>query len=163
MATIKEVARRAGVSIGTVSNVINGKKVNEVLRLAVEKAIDELNYTPHAVARSLKNNRTDQVALILPNLKDTYLSELIKHIERILRESGYSIALYITNNNFDEENKALEDVLKRRFDGVVLYSCRDEASPRVLELKQAGLPAVYLEKEIICALLPHRAPRRSGG
>ncbi len=149
LTTIKEVAERAGVSIGTVSNVLNGKKVNESLRVAVEKAISELSYTPHAAARSLKSNKTNQIALILPNLMDTYLSEFIKNIERILRESDYSITLYITNNILDEENRVLEDVLQRRFDGVVLYSCQGEASARIQELHQSVLPVVYLEKECV--------------
>ncbi len=149
MATIKEVARRAGVSIGTVSNVINGKKVNEALRVAVEKAIGELNYTPHAVARSLKNNKTDNIALVLPNLMDTYLSEFIKNTERILRESGFNISLYITNNIADDENKALENVMQRMFEGVVLYSCQVEPSGKINELHQSALPVVYLEKEIV--------------
>lgn len=149
MATIKEVAGRAGVSIGTVSNVINDKKINEALRVKVEKAILELNYTPHAVARSLKNNKTNNIALVLPNLMDTYLSEFIKNTERILRESGFNISLYITNNIADDENKALENVMQRRFDGVVLYSCQIDASSKIDELHRSALPVVYLEKEIV--------------
>ncbi|MEW5786123.1 MAG: extracellular solute-binding protein [Bacillota bacterium] len=149
MATIKEVAERAGVSIGTVSNVINGKKVNEALRVAVEKAISELNYTPHAVARSLKNNKTNNIALVLPNMMDTYLGEIIRNTERILRESGFNISLYFTNSIADDENKALENVMQRRFDGVVLYSCQDETASRIKELDQSGLPVVYLEKECV--------------
>jgi multiple sugar transport system substrate-binding protein len=145
--TIKEVARKAGVSIGTASNVINGKKVNEALRVSVEKAIDELNYTPHAVARSLKSNKTYNIALILPSLMDTYLSEFIKNTSRILQEIGFNISLYFTNNIPDDENRALESVMQRRFDGAVLYSSQTERSARIKELHHSLLPVVYLEKE----------------
>lgn len=149
MATIKEVAKHAGVSVGTVSNVINGKKVNEALRLAVEQAIGELGYTPHGVARSLKNSRTNNIALVLPNLMDPYLSEFIKNSERFLRESGFNLSLYITNSMADDENRVLENVMQHLFDGVVLYSCQKEASSKITELAESGLPAVYLEKECL--------------
>lgn len=149
MATIKEVAKYAGVSIGTVSNVINGKNVREDLRFAVEKAIRELNYIPHAVARSLKNSKTNDIALILPNLMDTYLTEFIQHTERILRENGYNITLYISNNIPDYENKAIEIVQQHKFDGVVLYSCQAGEEARLKELSQSDIPVVYLEKECL--------------
>ncbi len=149
MATIKEVAKKADVSIGTVSNVINGKKVKDELRIAVQEAISELNYTPHALARSLKNNKTNTIALVLPNLIDSYLIEYVKNTERILRESGLNISLYITNKNAEEENKMLDSVMERRFDGIVLYSCQRAGARKIEELIKTGLPVVFLENEVI--------------
>lgn len=148
MATIKEVAKYAGVSIGTVSNVINGKKVNDKWRLPVEKAIRELNFTPHAVARSLKNNKTNDIALILPNLSDTYLSEFIMHTEKILRENEYNVRLYITNDDPENEKIVIENIQQRKFDGVILYSCQSEDSPAIGSLLNCKIPIVYFEREM---------------
>lgn len=147
MPTIKEVAKKACVSIGTVSNVLNGKKVKEELRVAVQEAIDELNYTPHAVARSLKSKKTNTIALIMPGLMDSYSVEFIKHTERILRESGYNISLQLTNNSIITEDRALDSLMGRRFDGVILYSCREGISAKIKRLIQTGLPVVFLEKD----------------
>ena len=83
MSTIKEVAKRAGVSVGTVSKVINQIEVKPKTKLAVEAAIRELNYQPNIYARGLKVNRTNTIALILPTVWHPFFSELAYILSKI--------------------------------------------------------------------------------
>lgn len=93
MATINDVAKLAGVSRGTVSNVINNIKVREKSYLAVKKAIEELGYVPNQYARTLKTNRTNTIALILPTIWNPFFSELTFHIEKETKKRGYKLLL----------------------------------------------------------------------
>ena len=93
MSTIKEVAKRAGVSVGTVSKVINNIEVKPKTKQAVELAIKELNYQPNVYARGLKVSRTNTVALILPTVWHPFFGELAYNIEKNLRQHEYKMIL----------------------------------------------------------------------
>lgn len=122
MTTIKEVAQLAGVSIGTVSNVLNGKTNNTELIDRVEKAMKELGYRPDANARSLKREKSSLIGLILPNSTNPEYASFIFHIETLLYERGYSILLSFTQNNRLLEKKAIDKCLEQRVDGIILFS-----------------------------------------
>ena len=92
MATLKEVARLANVSLGTVSNVLNGKTHNEELIDRVEKAMKQLSYRPDATARSLKSTRTNMVGVILPDMTQKFNGDFLMELERLLRERGYGLS-----------------------------------------------------------------------
>ena len=83
MATLKEVAGLAGVSLGTVSNVLNGKTQNEELISRVEKAMKQLAYRPDATARSLKSTRTNTVGVILPDIMHKFNGDFMMELERL--------------------------------------------------------------------------------
>ena len=93
LSTIKEVAKRAGVSVGTVSKFINNIEVKPKTRMAIEAAIKELNYEPNIYARGLKMNRTNTIALILPTVWHPFFSELAYNIEKNLRALNYKMIL----------------------------------------------------------------------
>ena len=93
MVTINDVAKLAGVSRGTVSNVINHVKVRPEYQEKVEQAIKDLGYVPNAYARSLKSNRTHTVALILPTVWFPFFSKLTNDMEQELRRRGYRLGL----------------------------------------------------------------------
>lgn len=122
MTTIKEVAKMAGVSIGTVSNVLNGKTNNIELIDRVETAMKELGYRPDANARSLKSEKSGVVGLVLPNSTSPENSSILSQIQAKLSENGYSILLFFTQNNKLLEKKAIEKCLEKRVDGIVLFS-----------------------------------------
>ena len=91
-ATMKHVAERAGVSIKTVSNVVNGAEhVTPQTRARVQRAIDELGFVPNATARSLRLGRSGVVALALPELSSPYFAELAHHVVRAARSRGWTI------------------------------------------------------------------------
>ena len=122
MATLKEVAGLAGVSLGTVSNVLNGKTQNEELISRVEKAMKQLAYRPDATARSLKSTRTNTVGVILPDIMQKFNGDFMMELERLLRERGYSVSVKFSRNNRLIERKSIESFLDMRVDGMILYS-----------------------------------------
>ena len=86
--TIKDVAREAGVSLGTVSKVINNKYVKELTKIKVDEAIKKLNYEPDIYARGLRKNKTDTIAIIIPTVWNPFISELVYKSEKILSRMG---------------------------------------------------------------------------
>ena len=120
MATIKDVALLAGVSIGTVSNVLNGKTKNLDLISRVEEAMTELGYRPDANARSLKRDKSALIGIILPNSINPEFASFISHVESMLYERGYGILLNFTYDNRFIEQKAIEKCLEQRVDGIIL-------------------------------------------
>ena len=103
MATMKQVAERAGVSTSTVSHVINNTRVvSEDVRARVLAIIAETRYIPSAVARSLKNDRTHTIGMMVPNNSNPYFAELIQGIEDAAFKVGYNIILC---NAYDDPKK----------------------------------------------------------
>ena len=128
MATIKEVAKLANVSIGTVSNVLNGKTDNEQLIARVEKAMEELAYHPDANARNLKNTKSSLIGVIVPNIIQPEYSEFVKEAEEFLLSKGYSILLKFSQNNNLIEKKSISRCIEQRVDGIILYSSTSKKS-----------------------------------
>ena len=104
MSGILDVAKRAGVSIGTVSRVLNRSGyASEEARAKVEQAGRELNYRPNELARNLLQNRSMTVAMIVPDVANPYFSELVSACERELRNHGYKTMLCDTNGHKTNE------------------------------------------------------------
>lgn len=120
--TIKDIARMAGVSVSSVSRVINNSKpVNDSIRERVEKVISETNFRPNAVARGLISKSTNLIGVILPQIN--YISaELINGIEEVANNNGYNIILSNTRLNPDLELNALQLFKDKQVDGIILSS-----------------------------------------
>ena len=104
MATIKDVAKRAGVSTTTVSHVINKTRfVAEETKAAVWAAIKELHYSPSAVARSLKVNHTKSIGLLATSSEAPYFAEVIEAVENSCYSKGYTLILCNSHNNLDKQ------------------------------------------------------------
>ncbi len=148
MATVKDIARIAGVSHGTVSNVLNGRHgVSPEKARRVEQAIHALGYVPDGNARSLKTSKTRSVAVILPNIVDPHFAQLFTGIERVLAQNGYSVGLFITAEIAVKESLILEQILRQRFDGVVIATCQPEARGCFERLREKGTKIVFVERE----------------
>lgn len=142
MATINDVAKRAGVSRGTVSNVINHVKVRPEYKEKVDRAIEELGYVPNAYARSLKSNKTHTVALILPTVWFPFFSELTNDIERDLRERGYKLLLCNSHNDYHLELDYVTMAKENKVDGILAVTYSDIAP----YLADAEIPMVAIER-----------------
>lgn len=117
--TMKDVAREAGVSLGTVSRVINGIPVGESYRRRVEQAIKTLGYHVNAYARSLKTNKTECIALLMPSLRQPFYAALTDELTACIMHSGYRCMLMITNYDPDAEKKCFELAKQNKVDGVI--------------------------------------------
>ncbi len=144
MATIKEVAKLAEVSIGTVSNVLNGKTLNAELIERVENAMRQLSYRPDANARSLKNTKSKLIGVVLPNIIHPDFSRFLTELEISLREKGYGILLKISQNNQLLEKKSIAQCLEQCVDGIVFFSSAKRNVEFIVE--NADLPIVLLSK-----------------
>ena len=117
--TMKDVAREAGVSLGTVSKVINGIPVGESYRRRVEAATKQLGYTVNNYARGLKTNRTYCVALVLPSIRHPFFAALADEVTASLTRRGYRCILMITNFDPAAEQKSFDMVRQNKIDGVI--------------------------------------------
>ena len=117
--TMKDVAREARVSLGTVSKVMNGIPVGESYRLRVEEASQKLGYQVNSYARGLKSNKTCTVALILPSLNIPFYAELAEKIAGALIRQGYRMVLMITNYDAEAETKSIAMVRQNMMDGII--------------------------------------------
>lgn len=148
MATIKDVARAAGVSHGTVSNVLNGKpgvapgKVRRVLEI-----VAQLGYVPDQTAKHLKTSSSRSIAVILPNITDPHYTQVFTGAERVISEHGYAVALYITGEIPAKERQILAEIHRNRAAGVILVTCSPDEQDRITRMEEAGIHFVFVERE----------------
>ena len=148
MATMKQVAQRAGVSISTVSHVINNTRVvSSDVRARVQGVIDELRYIPSAVARSLKNDKTDTIGVLVPNSSNPYFAELIRWIEDAAFQLGYNMILCNAHGGADKQAAYLRLLMEKRIDGLVLVASGAD-DEQALMLRQEAVPIVQLERAL---------------
>lgn len=148
MATMKLVAEMSGVSITTVSHVINNTRVvSKDVRDRVESVIQQLNYVPSAIARSLKNDRSNTIGMMIPNNSNPYFAEVIQGVEDASFEQGFNIILC---NAYDDPEKQLEYIrvlMSKRIDGLILVSSGTDESLAKL-LAEVNVPKVLVDREV---------------
>lgn len=119
--TIKDVARLAGVSVATVSAVLNGNKyVSPELVGRVSWAVKELDYHPNLIARSLKVNSTHAIGLIFTNITSAIWPPLVRQVQECSREQGFDTILLATHESLKLERQALETMMARQVDGILI-------------------------------------------
>ena len=144
MATMDEIAEKAGVSQATVSRVINGYSgVSENKKRAVMEWVRKLDYQPNKTAQSLKNKKSNLIGIITPEISNPYFSEIIEKVENEARKYGYSIILTNTSGNIQNEKNALNTLRSRQVDGVLIVPTETEA-PHILSLAEKDIPTVML-------------------
>ncbi|NYS48514.1 catabolite control protein A [Streptococcus danieliae] len=118
--TIYDVAREAGVSMATVSRVVNGNKnVKENTRKKVLDVIDRLDYRPNAVARGLASKKTTTVGVVIPNITSSYFASLAKGIEDIAEMYKYNIVLASSDEDDDREVAVVNTLFSKQVDGII--------------------------------------------
>lgn len=153
--SIKEVASRAGVSISTVSRVINGSKnVSPLLKVKVEKAIAETNYSTNHIARGLKISKTNSIAVIITAMSRTFFADVMEGISKEAEENGYSVVIAETHDSLETEMRLVKHFASQWVDGIILASSAYGDSLRVrqylesldkLDKKGIRIPVVTLE------------------
>ena len=123
MVGIKEVAKKAGVSISTVSNVMNDKKpVSPELKARVNEAIEALQYEVNPVGRGLKSNKTNQIGVIVPSFNQVYFPAVLQGIHEAGLKYGYTILVFETNGNVEIEKQHVRFLQHSWSDGIILAS-----------------------------------------
>ncbi|MFJ3230432.1 LacI family DNA-binding transcriptional regulator [Streptomyces sp. NPDC086787] len=148
MPTMADVARSAGVSVATVSHVLNGTRpVLPSTRQAVLDAIDELGYTPNTLARSLVTSRTRSIGLAVSAISNPYFTEIVQGVEAAALEQGYSLLIADPHDDPVHEREVVRLLHERRVDGMIVAPSAD---PRelVAYLGRHSVPTVFLDRVI---------------
>lgn len=147
MATIKDVAKLAQVSIGTVSNVLNGKTKNEELIRRVENAVEQLSYRPDANARNLKNTSSGLIGVVVPDLLQPQYASFLQKAESIFKEHGYSVLVKISRNNCLVERKCIAGLIEQSVDGMIIYSATHMKNVDILKIHE--VPMVLISRKSV--------------
>ncbi|WP_341347664.1 LacI family DNA-binding transcriptional regulator [Paenibacillus sp. FSL H3-0469] len=142
-ARIKDVAERAGVSVTSVSRVLNSEKyISQKILDKVNQAIKELNYTPSQIARSLKKQKTDTIGVIVPDLTNYFCSTILSIIEESASEYGYNLIVCNIAENLDKELKYLHALQEMRVDGIIIM--HQKFDERILSfIECAAMPILF--------------------
>lgn len=124
--TMADVAREAGVALGTVSRVVNGQQVGEAFRKKVEDAIQRLGYQYNSSGRALRTDRTNTIALIIPNTINPYFALLVHHINLELEKRDYRMFLCFTEYDRNREVEYIQMVRQNRVDGIIALTYNPE-------------------------------------
>ena len=154
MVTIKDVALQAGVSIATVSRVMNNvDNVGEEYKTAVQKAIEELNYQPNAVARSMKKRTFRTIGVIMSDFSVPFFEKIIKQIEKTFRSKGHLVLFVNTYDNPATEKQGIQFMVEKQAD-VILICSTGENEDYLAQLQEQGISVIFFDRRSKDHLFP---------
>lgn len=160
MATLKDVARETGLTVTTVSRVLNNRGyISEETREKVYEAMKKLNYRPNEVARSLSKKSTNTIGVIVPHIRHPYFSELISNLENEASKRGYKMILCNSQEKENKEREYLEMCTSNRVAGIVLCS----AGVAVEEFQGSNIPLITIERYMENGTASVECDNRQGG
>lgn len=150
MAVIKDVAKLAGVSVGTISKYLNHQgNLKETTRKKIESAIDQLQYKPSPLARSMRTGKTNTIAVIVPDITNPFFAEIYNSIRQSAALSGYVPILYTTADDLANLKDYLASISIKQVDGIILcFVDEDEAIVKFIDEVQKFIPLVMLSWNI---------------
>ncbi|OON42027.1 hypothetical protein BTJ39_02410 [Izhakiella australiensis] len=162
VATIKDVARLAGVSLGTVSKVINGDlSVSEKRKEQVQSAIAALGYSPNSIAQNLRIANSRTISVLLANITNSFQMALAKGIEEVAVAHNYNLAIGATNELMEKELDSLEMFERNRSDGIIICST-GKTKDKICALINKDIPVVMVDRfvpDIPCDYVGDDFPR----
>jgi DNA-binding LacI/PurR family transcriptional regulator len=146
--TIYDIAKQAGVSIATVSKVINqGGRISEKTRIKVTKIMDELKYQPSVVASALTGKQTYTLGLLLPDLANPFFAEIARSVEDRAQEMGFNVVICSTDNNLDKEERYISLLRQKSVDGIIIATgARNDALLK--DLIRHNLPVALIARDM---------------
>ena len=148
---ISDVAKKTGVSVATVSRVLNNSpSVTENTVKKVQDAIDSLNYRPNIAGRNLRINKTNNILVIINSLVNTYFSKLIKGIEDKAFENGYNVLICTTNSSPEKMMHYIDLLSKKIADGAILLGIETDgiSKARIKKISES-IPLVQCSEKVI--------------
>ena len=145
--TIKDIAKKTGLGLATISKYLNGGNVLDKNRIAIESAIKELDYTVNEFARGLKTAKSKTVGVVIPELNNIFVTSIITVIEDILRNNGYSIIVCDCRTDETLEKDVINFLMAKRVDGIINMPVSNTGE----HLKPAfekGIPVVLIDRMI---------------
>ncbi|MCL5987211.1 MAG: LacI family transcriptional regulator [Actinobacteria bacterium] len=146
--TIRDVAKRSGVSISTVSNALNKSRyVKKETLQKIKNAAEALGYKPNVIARSLRIKSTHSVGVIIPDIANPFFAEMVKGMEEVARNLGFTLILCCTYYDSDEERIQL-DLLKNKWVDGFIFASGFNTDDHIVELVDQKIPVVAVDREI---------------
>ena len=146
--SIKDVAKKAGVSISTVSRVINNSApVSDELKSRVKKAVKELGYKPSGIAKSLRKGKTGTIGFIIPDITNPFFPHIVRGAEDYLRSKGYTLVLCNSDQDTKQEMKLLDALMEKYIDGL-LFTGAGRYNPELEKVIEKGINVVFLDRII---------------
>lgn len=146
--TLADVARLTGLSITTISRVLNGKsdeyRISKASQSIVYKAIKELNYRPNHIAQSLRSSSTHTIGLLIPRIENPFFSNIASIIIQEANKFTYPVMVIDTCENPLDEDRALDTLLARNVDGIIMAPCSDNPQ-RILQFAEQ-IPVVLIDR-----------------
>ena len=144
--TVHDIAQLAKVSLGTVSNVLNGRaSVKEELALRVTEAAAKLGYRRNTNAASLRSNQTDMIAVAVPNIENAFFAEIVSAIEHLGVSDQRGVMFLTTGEDQKRAQRQVHSLISRRIDGLILIPSFD-FQPMIVDLKTYGVPVVLVDR-----------------
>ena len=148
MATIKDVARLAGVSVSTISKYLNGGNVLEENAEAIRSAIEALDYRVNPFARSLKTQRSRAIGVLLPEMTPPFFGSVVMSLDRVLREHGYHTLISCYSSSYGLERENLQFLLGNGVDGLI-YAPEDISAEEFYDLTaNCNIPTVQVDRMV---------------
>jgi LacI family transcriptional regulator len=146
--TIRDVAKKANVSVGTVSRYLNGYKLRESNRIRIEEAVKELGFRENFIAKGLKNNRSMTIGVVLASLTDLFATSVITAAERVLAQDNYSIVVCDFESNQEKLEQKLSFLKSRSVDGLILFPGSCTVSDVLREYLADNIPVVIVNDDM---------------
>ncbi|ARM74510.1 putative LacI family transcriptional regulator [Listeria monocytogenes] len=146
--TIKDIAKEAGVSIATISLIINGKAelFSPKTVKKVNEAIEKLNYQPNYFAKNLNSVKSNTIGLIVPDVSNPFFSKLANSIENALNESGYLLFLCNSAYDLNREQKYINEMLYRSIEGIIFASAENLNEATIEQLGKSNVPYILMDR-----------------
>ena len=147
--TVKDIAKKAGVSHSTVSRALHGNPlISEETKQRIEQIAVELGYLPSAAARTLKTKRSHVLGVVLSSIDDPFFSEILQGIEEIIQSSGYSLFIAAAHRDPKREREIVQAMVEHRADGVIICST-SFSEERSRQFVQWGVPMVVVNNQSV--------------
>lgn len=147
--TIYQVAQAAGVSLATVSRVINKQgNVTEATRSKVEETIKRLGYKPSGLAQALATNKTTNIGVIIPSANYVYISNMLNGISEVAKEKGFVLTLFTTSHSREEALSMIEKVITTHVDGAIVFD--DELGEEdIIKINSYSVPTIIVNNKLV--------------
>jgi len=145
---IRQLAKELGLSVSTVSKVFNkSHEISEETKKRVLETAEKMNYTPNPYASSLRGRKTKTIAVVIPEVADSFFSLAINGIEAIAQDKGYHVLIYLTHESFQKEQAILKDFQSGRVDGILMSVSRETIySDHIKAVIAKEIPMVFFDR-----------------
>lgn len=147
--TVKDVAKDAGVSSATASRVLgNYGYVSDDVRVAVLESARKLGYRPHAIAKSMVNGETKTIGFVVGDIENPFFASLAKQVNALISLQGYTMIVYTTDENIEEEIKGVDSLISKQVDGLIIAPCSSVEFSHIVAAQNSGISVVLVDRPL---------------